>query len=49
MKNTIATWLTGAALIQADVKKIGGTAVYASPAGKNLGKGTVVLGAKYTF
>jgi uncharacterized protein (TIGR02001 family) len=38
-----------AALIQADVKKIGGTAVYASPAGKNLGKGTVVLGAKYTF
>jgi uncharacterized protein (TIGR02001 family) len=37
------------ALIQADVKKIGGTAVYASPAGKNLGKGTVVLGAKYTF
>ncbi len=38
-----------AALIQADVKKVGGVAVYASPANKNLGKGTVVLGAKYTF
>jgi uncharacterized protein (TIGR02001 family) len=38
-----------AALLSADVKKLGGTAVYASPAGKNLGKSTVVLGAKYTF
>lgn len=38
-----------AALIQADVKKPGGVPAYASPAGKNLGKGTVVLGAKYTF
>ncbi len=38
-----------AAAMQADVKKIGGVAVYPSPSGKNLGKGTVVLGAKYTF
>lgn len=38
-----------AALIQADVKKPGGVPAYASPAGKNLGKGTLVLGAKYTF
>ena len=38
-----------AALLSADVKKLGGTAVYASPSGKNLGKTTVVLGAKYSF
>jgi uncharacterized protein (TIGR02001 family) len=38
-----------AAAIQADVKKVGGTAVYASPSGKNLGKGALVVGAKYTF
>ena len=38
-----------AAVLQADVKKFGGAYVYASPTGKNLGKGAVVLGAKYTF
>lgn len=38
-----------AAAVMADVKKVGGVAVYASPAGKNLGKGALVVGAKYTF
>lgn len=38
-----------AALVGTDAKKIAGAYVYASPAGKNLGKGTLVVGAKYTF
>jgi uncharacterized protein (TIGR02001 family) len=37
------------AVVGADVKKIGGTAVYFTPAGKDLGKAAVVLGAKYAF
>jgi uncharacterized protein (TIGR02001 family) len=36
-------------VIGADVKKIGGTPAYVSPAGKNLGKAAAVVGAKYTY
>jgi uncharacterized protein (TIGR02001 family) len=32
-----------------DAKKIGGAYVYSSPDGKNLGKSTLVVGAKYSF
>ncbi len=38
-----------AALIGTDVKKINGVSVYPSPSGKDLGKSTLVLGAKYSF
>lgn len=38
-----------AALIGADVDKVGGVAVYASPSGKNLGRTGLVLGAKISF
>ena len=38
-----------AAVISASVDKVGGVAVYASPAGKNLGRTGLVLGLKYNF
>ena len=37
------------AVVGADTKKIAGTPVYASPAGKDLGKAGAVLGVKYLF
>ena len=41
--------VVSAAVVYADVKKLGGVPAYVSPAGKNLGKTGVVLGAKYNF
>ena len=41
--------VVSATSVYADVKKLGGVPAYVSPSGKNLGKATVVLGAKYTF
>jgi uncharacterized protein (TIGR02001 family) len=38
-----------AAAVGTDVKKVNGVSVYPSPAGKDLGKATLVVGAKYTF
>jgi uncharacterized protein (TIGR02001 family) len=38
-----------AAVIGADVDKVGGVAVYASPAGKNLGRTGLVVSAKIAF
>jgi uncharacterized protein (TIGR02001 family) len=38
-----------AALVGTDTKKLGGNYTYISPAGKNLGKATAVLGVKYNF
>ncbi len=40
--------LTGA-LVGTSTKSVAGSYAYVSPDGKNLGKSTVVLGAKYTF
>ena len=37
------------AIIGADVKEIGGVPVYASPAGKDLGKAGVVVAVKKVF
>ncbi len=41
--------ILSAALVGTDTKKPGGVPAYVSPAGKNLGKATVVLGVKYNF
>jgi uncharacterized protein (TIGR02001 family) len=41
--------VVSAAVVYADVKKLGGVPAYVSPSGKNLGKTGVVLGAKYNF
>lgn len=41
--------VVSAALVYADVKKIGGVPAYVGPNGKNLGKTGVVLGVKYNF
>ncbi len=38
-----------AALVGTDTKKVDGVPAYVSPAGKNLGKGALVLGVKYNF
>jgi uncharacterized protein (TIGR02001 family) len=38
-----------AALIGTNAKKVAGVPVYVSPAGKNLGRSGLVLGAKFTF
>jgi uncharacterized protein (TIGR02001 family) len=38
-----------AALVGTSTKSVPGSYAYVSPDGKNLGKSTVVLGAKYTF
>ncbi len=38
-----------ASLVGTDTKKVNGVDAYVSPAGKNLGKGGLVLGLKYNF
>ena len=42
-------WLVSGALIGTNAKTIGGVPVYASPAGKDLGKAGLVVGVKYSF
>jgi uncharacterized protein (TIGR02001 family) len=41
--------VVSAAVVYADVKKLGGVPAYVGPNGKNLGKAGVVLGVKYSF
>jgi uncharacterized protein (TIGR02001 family) len=42
-------FVVSAALVGASIDKVKGVPVYASPSGKNLGRGTIVLGVKYNF